>query len=643
MVSTEGDAFFIAFASRDDALFACADAQRALLSEEWPDDGGLRVRMGVHCGLAYPRNGDYVAYAVHQAARVVGAAHGGQVVVSADVARGSEHLQVGALRSLGNFRVRDFDDPVELFQLVATDLPDDFPPPPVLPADKHNVVRPLTALIGRGPDIDQLTDLLTTTRLVTIVGPGGLGKTRLAVEWALGHADDVVDGVWFVDLAPLEDDRSLPEAFGKAIGAAVQRGLDYWEAVQTHLANRSVVLVCDNCERLTSAVGLRVSDLLQHCPGVRVIATSREPLGIALETVWRLPPLSADEGAALFAARRGAAASAVDPSAVVDLCRELDGLPLAIELAAARSGVVTVDELLRRIEHQSQLLATNDPTLPERQRSLGALIGWSYETLGPAAQAALRRLSALAAGFDADTAAVAIGATDESAADATEVVWSLATKSLLVADPGAGHDRYRVLSTIRRFARSNSTDAELLDARSRVAHRFLGIFGPEVDKRDISVLSERRLELDNLRGLVIGLQSDDPQTAQLLALTIVEATHERSVVEALALCRSYLADLPTVGVARTALLLRQAALAIDCGDFDLASAALAQAESDSVPELQPDWLEGRLAYRARAPRVCSQRAGACMSYRRGRIATRADRACRGPARDASRGRWQRGR
>ena len=217
-VKTEGDSFFVAFSDATAAIEACAQAQRDLTSEPWPADAVIRVRMGVHTGLASPHGDDYIALAVHQAARVVDAGHGGQIVVSAETAERAERCEPATLASLGRYRVRDFDDPVELFQVAAPDLPAEFPPLRVLPADRHNLVGAPTTIVGRDDDLRALADLVAASRLVSVVGPGGLGKTRLVTEYGIRCATDWDHGVWFVDLAPLSDPALVARTVADAVG-----------------------------------------------------------------------------------------------------------------------------------------------------------------------------------------------------------------------------------------------------------------------------------------------------------------------------------------------------------------------------------------------------------------------------------------
>ena len=348
-VDTEGDSFFVVFDAPADAIVACADGQLALGAEPWPTGSPLRVRMGVHSGVAIPHERDYVAYAVHQAARVVNTAHGGQIVVSADAANGTELPPHLSLRSLGRFRVRDFDDPVELWQVHGEGLDDTFPALRVLPADRHNLATPLTSILGRNAELDHLRQITRPSKVVTVVGPGGVGKTRLAVEHGLRSLDDWPDGVWFVDLAVLDEGDLVPAAIARALGVRTRADSDALADVVSFLEGKHALLILDNAEHVREATARVVATILESCPGVGIFSTSREPLGLRAETVLRLGPLrwdgpvdspgSPQAAVQLFVERAAeAGATRLDNTAAIEkLCQRLDGLPLAIEMAAARA------------------------------------------------------------------------------------------------------------------------------------------------------------------------------------------------------------------------------------------------------------------------------------------------------------------
>ncbi len=443
-VKTDGDSFFVAFADPIAAIEACTQGQRGLTAEPWPPDGRILVRMGLHTGLASPHGDDYIALAVHQAARVVDAGHGGQIVVSTDTARLAHEAGMEPLTTLGRYRVRDFDEPVELFQVRRQDLRAEFPPLRVLPSDRHNLVRVPTTIVGRDEDLSTLAGLVATGRLVSVVGPGGLGKTRLVTEYGLRSAMAWEHGIWFVDLAPLGDAALVPHAVVDAIGAPTRDDADARDTALDFLRDRHAFVILDNCEHLTQGVARFVNDLLRDCQHVRVVTTSREPLGLRGERVWRLSPLAADDAAVRLFCDRAGLTTDLDHSlrtTVTQLCRLLDGLPLAIELAAARCDVLAPAEILARLSRHPNLLRSDDPTVSSRQRSLELTISWSYEHLSADEQTAFRRLGVFAAGFGLEASMAAVAGDDIDPYDVPELVWSLVSKSLVAVEPAAATAR----------------------------------------------------------------------------------------------------------------------------------------------------------------------------------------------------------
>ena len=337
--------------------------------------------------------------------------------------------------------------------MTGPDLPDGFAPLRVLPADRHNLVRAPTTIVGRDDDLDALAELVAAARLVSVVGPGGLGKTRLVTEFGLRSASAWEHGIWFVDLAPLE--RAHARRPRRSPTRSRRRRMTTGTtlaAVLEHLRDRHAALILDNCEHLTAAVARHVDALLRACPRVQVVTTSREPIGLRGERIWRLAPLAADDAAVrLFCDRAGLTGRSTSRGArtVAELCRLLDGLPLAIELAAARCDVLDPAEILARLGRQPTLLRSDDPTLSARQRSLDETISWSHELLGADEQLAFRRLGVFAAGFGLEAPTAAIAGDDIDPYDVPELVWSLVSKSLVATEPAAGSTRYRMLDTVR--------------------------------------------------------------------------------------------------------------------------------------------------------------------------------------------------
>ncbi|GAA4970429.1 hypothetical protein [Kineococcus glutinatus] len=624
-VDREGDGSLVAFASADHALAACAEAQGRIEREPWPVGMRFRVRMGVHTGLAAPRGRRYVALAVHQVARVTSAAHGGQVIVTADTAAAASPAVAGALAPLGRFRVRDFDAPVPLLQLTGHGLPGTFPAVRALPAEGHNLPRPLDALVDRDAELARLAELLPAARLVTLVGTGGVGKTRLAVEAGQRAVPGWPGGVWFVDLAPLPGPDAVAAAVAVAVGVAGVPGAEPWQDVVEHLRRERALLVVDNCEVHREEVARLVADLLSACPGVHVLATSREPLHVPGERLLRLAPLAVPERAGrdvapaealaapavrLFVERARAVQPDFDPdpaavACVVDICRRLDGLPLALEIAAARIGVLQPADVLAGIRRSLRILRSGDTTQPRRQRTLDDLLDWSVRLLTAEERLALARCAVLggAFGVEAATAAVAgdpadegdLGGDPDGGVDeylVPELVWSLAEKSLLVAAPTAGGTRYRLLQTVRDHARALAAPAEQRATARRLARWYLDRLGPEHlgGQRWVSSVAA---ELDNVRSVVAQLAGGgdgDGAIAQELAV-VLGRYHEavQQLREGVTETTRLAAELTAATPARVALLTALADLHLRVGELDAAERVVAEAGALRTSAGAPDW------------------------------------------------------
>ncbi len=598
VLGTEGDSFLVVFAQAADALQATVDAQRALARAAWPAGSQLRVRIGVHSGYARPRGDDYEALAVHQAARVVSAAHGGQVLLSGDAADRLGAVPAGvALERLGRFRVRDFDAPIELFGVSAPGMGAVERPPRVRPEDGHNLVRPATSLVGRDEDLEHVASLTRPGRVTTLVGPGGVGKTRLAIETALVVADRWADGAWLVDLAPVIEPEVVPEAIAEAIGAVAVHGADPWTDVCEHLREREALIILDNCERLSDAVALLASQLIERCPRVGVLATGRLPLGLRGEQVHRLPPLATagpdTPGVRLFL-ERATAGSAEDREAVEALCGELDGLPLAIELAAARTTAMAPSEILTRLRRSPSVLRSRDPALPERQRTLERLIDWSFDLLRPEEQSALGRLSVFADGFGLVLAQHACAADDLAPEDVPELVWSLVDASLVVSDAAAGATRHRLPATVRAHVAQRAGDAQCAAALERVTSAYADLLGPaRVNAPEW--LGGVGAELNNLREVLA--RTADEASAQALAWSIA-AYHDLtdSFVAGIEETTRWAARFRASGPNRVGLLTRLADLQLCVGALEAAAALVDEAGALASTVGVPDWDDAGLVH-----------------------------------------------
>ncbi|MGW0501521.1 ATP-binding protein [Micromonospora sp. NPDC003241] len=514
---TEGDSFFLVFGDAGAALTACLTAQRALGEHEWPTpEAAPRVRMGLHTGWAEPRDGEYASPEVHRAARVAAAAHGGQVLCSAATARHADPLPFGAsLIDLGLHRLRGFDDRERLFQLVAPGLERQFPRPRTADAVAHNLPIPVTSFVGRQAERIELRELVAGHRLVTVLGAGGGGKTRLAVELSIDLVDEYPDGVWFVDIASVTDPGLVAFAIAAVLGLRPEPGRPMVDTLVEYAAGRRMLIVLDTCDVQPTACAEAVSRLLSGGSGVKVLATTREPLALPGEVVWRIPPLSVDpspdgtesDAVALLldrtaAARGGRRPDAVESADLRRVVRRLDGLPLAIELAAARLRVLSVGQLAERLDDVLGTLdaGRDDPEPPptdhgntgnqrdtvdlvaaatgaspqspatravarsaiERHLTMQATVTWSYRTLGPRAARLLRWLAVFAGPVDLPTVEWLL---DDDPLDPLSV---LVDKSMVLAEPQAGGCTYRMLDPIRAYAARRLAEAgEEQDARNR--------------------------------------------------------------------------------------------------------------------------------------------------------------------------------
>jgi predicted ATPase/class 3 adenylate cyclase len=470
-VHTEGDAFFVAFARASDAIAAAVSAQRSLASQRWPEGVEVRVRMGLHTGEAEVRQSDYVGLDVHRAARICSAGHGGQVLISSSTRElvGHELPPDVALRDLGAHRLKDLDRPEQLFQLVVGDLPADFPPLASLSLGSRgaNGLPPSpNATIGRADDVRAIADRLRVdgVRLLTLTGPGGVGKTRLGLEAARAVKADFADGAYFVSLAALRRPEDVPAAVVGTLAIVVLSGESADQAAERFLATKHLLLVVDNFEHVLAAAPF-IGKLLDACPVLTVLATSREPLGLHAEERYPVSPLAlparaTPEGAdavagvdavALFCARARARAPDFDlddanAAPVAEICRRVDGLPLAIELAAARCGLLSPDEIAQRLDDSLGALGSGARDAPARQQTLRATIDWSHELLSDAEKQCFARFAVFAGGATVNAAEAITHA-------GLDTLDGLVAKSLLVLRHDAHTpSRLGMLETIRAYA-----------------------------------------------------------------------------------------------------------------------------------------------------------------------------------------------
>ncbi len=469
-----GDGVCAVFASPRSAVDAAVDAQRVL---------ELPVRMGVATGEAELREGDYFGAVLNRAARVMAAGHGGQVLMAdstAGLLTGVDPLD------LGPRRLRDLPTPVQVFQVQAEGLRTDFPPLRALDAGPGNLRPAPTSLIGRECEAGEVQAAVKTHRLVTLTGVGGVGKTRLALEVATHLADEFPDGVWFFELAAVTDPAAVPDAVASVLGIIQQPGKTVTESVASALEGRSRLLVFDNCEHVVDSVADLVEPILAASASVTILATSREGLGVSEEQLWRVPSLDVNSGtesaaANLFVDRAQSVVSDFslaqpgDADAVVEICRRLDGIPLAIELAASRMASMTAGEVRDRLDQRLRLLVGSRRAL-ERHHTLRHAVAWSYDLLDDPEKALLDRCSVFAGGFDLHSACAVAGFPDAPDDFATlDLLDALVRKSLLVADRSAGRTRFSMLETIRQFAEEQLVArGEAAEVRATHSRYFAG-------------------------------------------------------------------------------------------------------------------------------------------------------------------------
>jgi predicted ATPase/class 3 adenylate cyclase len=483
-VRSEGDAFFVVFTSPSAALSAAAEMQRGLSATDWPHQAAVRVRMGIHTGEVRPASVasgvDYVGFEISRAARIAAAGHGGQVLVSdATESLVRDLLAPGlTLRELGEHRFKDLVRPQRLYQLVIDGLPDTFPPLRSLDSTPNNLPTQTTTFIGRHHELARAAELLKTTRLLTLTGPGGSGKTRLALHLAADILDRYPDGVWLVELAPVTDPVGVAPTVAAAVHIGERPGRPVVETISAGLRHRQLLLLLDNCEHLIAACADLAADLLRSCPQLTIVATSREGLNVPGETLMPVPSLGVPqsetlppldelreyEAVSLFVDRCTSYQPAFtltkeNAADIVRICRRLDGVPLALELAAARVRVLSVAQVARRLDDRFRLLTGGSRTVLARQQTLRALIDWSYDLLTDSERLLLRRLSIFVGGWTLEAAEAICGGESIEQEAVLDLLAHLVDKSLVMMLDRRGTARYGMLETIREYAREKLVDS----------------------------------------------------------------------------------------------------------------------------------------------------------------------------------------
>jgi predicted ATPase/class 3 adenylate cyclase len=539
-VNAMGDGFFVAFANPIRAIQCAVAAQRQLASHAWPEGGFVRVRMGLHTGIGTLTEEGYVGLDVHRAARICGAGYGGQILISNTVqeALGSQ-LSGFSLRSLGRHRLKDIEKPEVLFQVVARRLLSDFPPPRSLDARPHNLPSEVTDFIGRQAELTEIKRLLGASRMVTLLGPGGTGKTRLALRVANEILEQFDDGVFFVPLASIRDARNVAPAIVHGLGLRDTGAKPALDALSEHLNPKKILLVLDNCEQVIEAAP-DVGVLLAAAPMLKVLATSRERLRLSGEQSFAVPPLkvpAADDGIGLEQASKFEAvdlfvrrARAMDANftlttenapTVTRIVARLEGMPLAIELAAARCRLLPPETLATRLDQRFQVLRGGPQDLPPRHRALRDTIRWSYDLLNLSEQALLRRLGIFIGGFTLEAAeTVAAGAPIE---DVVEALGSLLDKSLLGSRAQHGEGRLVMLESIRDFALEELAAAgETQQVSTRHKEFYLALVEesePYLNRQgQVATIDRLAADLDNIRAaLRVALEASDVASGLRLA------------------------------------------------------------------------------------------------------------------------------
>ncbi len=558
---TVGDAFCAAFSTAEAGLAAALAAQRALTGQDWPTKQPILVRMALHTGACEERDNDYFGPAVNRVARLESVAHGGQVLLSGATAELlSEAMPARVtLRDLGAHRLKDLGRPEQVYQLEADFLPGDFPPVTSLdnPDLPNNLPGQLSAFIGRQHELAEVSSLAASARLVTLTGSGGSGKTRLALQAAVELLDSALDGVWFAELAAVTDGDQVPGAVAAALGLPDHSGPGVLASVLEVLSAEDVVIVLDNCEHVIDAAARFCEQVIRYCPRVRFLATSREPLGIEGERVYRVPSMSlpprdaisaadlaASDSVTLFVerARAHAPGFVLDDAAaplVATICRRLDGIPLALELAAARLSSMSLRHLSERLDQRFRLLTGGSRNALPRQQTLQATVDWSFDLLTAAEREAMRRLSVFAGGFELEAAEAICAADEIDVIDVLDLLGSLVGKSLVLAerskseartpDGRAGGEavRYRLLETVRQYAAQelfkSAGEGALAAIRDRHAAFYLRVAeeaGPALTgRRQGYWLRRLDADWDNLRA-VFGYLAAQDRTSEIIRLGV---------------------------------------------------------------------------------------------------------------------------
>ena len=538
-----GEAFRVVFADPSAALASAVAVQRAVGAEPWPPGSPIRVRVALHSGGCVERDGDYFGPVVNRAARLLAAGHGGQILVSGaacELLSGRLPGGIG-LEDLGEHQLKDLGRPEQVFQVTGPGLAGRFGRLRSLddPALRHNLPLHATSFVGRDAELAGLRSLVSGgSRLVTIVGPGGIGKSRLALQVAAEALDGAGDGVWLAELAPVAEPELVARTVAAVLGVREEPGRPLLDTLLDAVGDRSLLVVLDNAEHVLGAAAKLADAVMRSCPRAGLLVTSREPLGISGEHVFRVPPLAvppadlaapgplaAFESVQLFTERaamhrQGFALDVANAAAVAAVCARLDGIPLALELAAARLGSLSVPEISSRLDQRLRLLTGGSRTALPRHQTLRALLDWSYDLLNPGEQALFGRLSVFAGGWTLDAAEAVTSEGGSAEWQVLDRLAALVNKSLVQAEEIHGSTRYRLLETVRHYAAEHlavRAGSELDDARAAHRDHYLALVqtagghlrGPD----EAAWLDRLEVEFDNIRA-ALAFSVADPGGAE---------------------------------------------------------------------------------------------------------------------------------
>ena len=592
IIKTTGDGIHAVFSTVIDSVNAALDTQRGLQTSGFLKNSevSIRVRMGMHTGEAELRDGDYFGGTLNRAARIMSIGHGGQILLSETTLQiAQEHLSSEiSVRDLGQYQLKGLKQAEKIYQISTPDLQQEFPALKSLTQATNNLPAQLTSFIGRERELIEAQRKLGSAKLLTLIGPGGTGKTRLSLQIAVEQLINFNDGVWLVELAPISDPAFITAEVASVFDVREAQNIPLIQLLLDYLRAKDILLVIDNCEHIVEASAEIVDQILHTCPNLKIIASSREALGIDGETVYRVPPLKEDEATRLFIERAMKADSRFhltehNASAVAQICSRLDGIPLAIELAAARVKLFTPEQIAERLDDRFKLLTGGSRTALPRQQTLHALIDWSYQSLNEIEQRALCRLAVFSGGWTIEAAESVI---DES--EAMDGLMGLVNKSLVNVEEQVHESRFHFLETIRQYAMEKLLESgEAVQARDGHLDYMLGI-AEKTDHRMFGTepqewFDQMEVEHDNLRAAFEWGTSNHPDKALKLAYAIAGFWTVRDHLnEARTWCQALLEktkSLPELDVERARVYAVLAWICVTSGEHKLGRTAAEQAIS----------------------------------------------------------------